>query len=210
VTVFDYDGDGQLDLYLLNGAYLEGISEPEGRVFRDTPNRLYRNNGDGTFAEVSERAGLDDRHWSMAAGAFDYDGDGDVDVYLANYGPNVFYLNNGDGTFDDVTDALGLRGPGTLNGRTKWSVGVAFWDYDVDGRVDLMLGNFLAFDPDFVDPAAPHLMPHPSSYRGQASLLYRQQRDGSFRDVTAQAHLRYPDSKCMGLTVFDSSAKWPT
>jgi hypothetical protein len=203
VTVFDYDGDGLLDLYLLNGTYLEGISDPEGRIYRDTPNRLYRNQGDGTFREVAERAGLDDRHWSMAAGAFDYDGDGDVDVYLANYGPNVFYANDGDGTFSDVTETLGLRGPATLNGRTKWSVGVAFWDYDVDGRADLMLGNFLAFDPDFVDPAAPHQMPHPASYRGQASLLYRQGRDGRFRDVTERAHLLYPDSKCMGLTVFD-------
>ncbi len=203
VTVFDYDGDGLLDLYLLNGTYLEGISDPEGRVFRDTPNRLYRNRGDGTFAEVAERAGLDDRHWSMAAGAFDYDGDGDVDVYLANYGPNVFYANDGDGTFRDVTDALGLRGPEALNGRTKWSVGVAFWDYDADGRVDIALGNFLAFDPEYVDPAAPDAMPHPSSYRGQASLLYRQERDGRFRDVTARAGLLYPDSMCMGLTVFD-------
>ena len=203
VTVFDYDGDGLLDLYLLNGTYLEGISDPEGRAFRDTPNRLYRNRGDGTFVEVAERAGLDDRHWSMAAGAFDYDGDGDADVYLANYGPNVFYANNGDGTFGDVTDALGLRGPEALNGRIKWSVGVAFWDYDGDGRVDISLGNFLAFDPEYVDPAAPHAMPHPSSYRGQASLLYRQEGDGRFRDVTARAGMLYPDSMCMGLTVFD-------
>ena len=204
VTVLDYDGDGNLDLYLLNGTYLEGISDPLGRAFRDTPNRLYRSRGDGTFEEVAEQAGLDDRHWSMAAGAFDYDGDGDVDVYLANYGPNVFYANNGDGTFRDVTDALGLRGPDTLNGRTKWSVGVAFWDYDADGRTDLVLGNFLAFDPDTVDPAAPGAMPHPERYRGQASLLYRQERDGRFHDVTAQAGLLYPESKCMGLTVFDA------
>jgi hypothetical protein len=204
VTVFDYDGDGLLDLYLLNGTYLEGISDPEGRAFRDTPNRLYRNGGDGTFAEVGERAGLDDRHWSMAAGAFDYDGDGDVDVYLANYGPNVFYANNGDGTFRDIADELGLRGPATLNGRTKWSVGVAFWDYDVDGRADLVLGNFLAFDPEYVDPAAPDAMPHPASYRGQATLLYRQEPDGRFRDATLQAGLLRPDSKCMGLTIFDA------
>ena len=73
VTVFDYDGDGDLDLYMLNGTYLEDISDPKGRVFRDTPNRLYRNNGDGTFTEVAEQAGLDDRHWSMAAASIDYD-----------------------------------------------------------------------------------------------------------------------------------------
>ncbi len=203
VTFFDYDGDGDLDLYLLNGTYLEGISDLEGQVFRDTPNQLYRNNGNGTFSEVSEEAGVDDRHWSMAAGAFDYDGDGDVDIYLLNYGPNVFYRNNGDGTFADVTDSLGLRGPKTLNGYTKWSVGVAFWDYNSDGAVDLMVGNFLAFDPSYVSPTMPDMMPHPSEYKGQASMLYRQEADGSFTDVTKEMGFYYPQSKCMGLTVYD-------
>ncbi len=203
VTVFDYDGDGDLDLYLLNGTYLEGISDPAGSVFANTPNELYRNNGDGTFTEMAERAGLDDRHWSMAAGAFDYDGDGDVDVYLLNYGPNVFYRNNGDGTFTDIADSLGLRGPVELNGFTKWSVGVVFWDYDLDGQTDMMVGNFLAFDPAYVSPTTPDMMPHPSEYLGQASMLYRQQADGRFTDVTEETGFFYPDSKCMGLTVFD-------
>jgi hypothetical protein len=157
VTVLDYDGDSDLDLYLLNGTYVEGISDPAGVVFADTPNELYRNNGDGTFTDVASVAGVDDRHWSMAAGTFDYDGDGDLDIYLLNYGPNVFYRNNGDGTFTDIADSLGLRGPEKLNGFTKWSVGVAFWDYDVDGTVDLMVGNFLAFDP--ADDATPLRIP---------------------------------------------------
>jgi hypothetical protein len=203
VTVFDYDGDGDLDLYLLNGTYLEGISDPAGRVFANTPNELYRNNGDGTFTELAHQAGLDDRHWSMAAGAFDYDGDGDADVYLLNFGPNVFYRNNADGTFTDITDSLGLRGPTQLNGFIKWSVGVAFWDYNLDGRTDLMVGNFIAFDPGYVSPATPDAMPHPSEYRGQASMLYRQNEDGRFSDVTEERRLLRPDSKCMGLTVFD-------
>jgi hypothetical protein len=203
ITVFDYDGDGDLDLYLLNGTYLEGISDHAGGVFADTPDELYRNNGDGTFTEVARKAGLDDRHWSMAAGAFDYDGDGDLDVYLLNFGPNVFYRNNADGTFTDVTDALGLRGPEKLNALTKWSVGAAFWDYDGDGRADVMVGNFLAFDPGYVSPATPDQMPHPSEYRGQASMLYRQNEDGRFTDVTEDVGFYYPDSKCMGLTVFD-------
>jgi len=203
VTVFDYDGDGDLDLYLLNGTYLEGISDPAGRVFADTPDELYRNNGDGTFTEVARQAGLDDRHWSMAAGAFDYDGDGDVDVYLLNYGPNAFYRNNGDGTFTDIADSLDLRGPELLNGFTKWSVDVAFWDADLDGRTDLLVGNFLAFDPEYISVAAPDQMPHPSEYRGQASMLYRQDEDGRFTDVTEDVGFLYPDSKCMGFTVFD-------
>lgn len=203
VTVFDYDGDGDLDLYMLNGTYLEGISDRAGSVFANTPDELYRNNGDGTFTEVAHQAGLDDRHWSMAAGAFDYDGDGDVDVYLLNYGPNVFYRNNGDGTFTDITDSLGLRGPERLNGFTKWSVDVAFWDYNLDGRTDLMTCNFLAFDPKYTSPATPEMMPQPSEYRGQASMLYRQNEDGRFTDVTEDMGFFYPDSKCMGLTVFD-------
>jgi len=203
VTVFDYDGDGNLDLYLLNGTYLEGISDPEGSVFSATANQLYRNNGDGTFSEVAAEAGIDDRNWSMAAGALDVDGDDDVDLYLLNYGPNVFYLNNGDGTFVDVTDSVGLRGPEMLNGYTKWSVGVAFWDYDYDGLVDLMVGNFLAFDPEYVSPTTPGLMPHPSEYVGQASMLYRQVPEGRFTEVTRELGLFAPDSKCMGLTVWD-------
>lgn len=203
VSILDYNGDGLMDLYMLNGTYLEGISDPEGIVFRDTPNQLYRNNGDGTFTEVAESSGVDDRHWSMAAGTFDYDGDGDVDIYLLNYGPNRFYRNNGDGTFSDIADEIGLRGPDILNGFTKWSVGVAFWDYDMDSRVDMMVGNFLAFDPDYISPTTPEMMPHPSEYNGQPSLMYHQNPDGTFTEVTSSLSMYYPDSKCMGLTVFD-------
>ena len=203
VTVFDYDGDDDLDLYMLNGTYLEGISDPEGGVFANTPNSLFRNNGDGTFTEVAHQAGVDDRQWSMAAGALDYDGDDDLDIYLLNYGPNVFYRNNGDGTFTDIAEDLGLVGPETLNDFTKWSVGVAFWDYNLDDRVDFMVGNFLAFDPEYVSPTTPEMMPHPSEYAGQASMLYRQEADGRFTDVTEEMGLYFPDSKCMGLTLFD-------
>ncbi|MCD4734662.1 MAG: CRTAC1 family protein [Bacteroidales bacterium] len=203
VTIFDYDGDGYMDLYMLNGTYLEGISDPEGEIFKDTPNQLYRNNGNGTFTEVAKEACINDRHWSMAAGAIDYDNDGDEDLYLLNYGPNVFYLNNGDGTFSDITDSIGLRGPEKLNGFIKWSVGVAFWDYDLDGNLDAMVGNFLAFDPEYISPTTPDMMTHASEYKGQASMLYKQQSNGLFVDVTAKHDLYFPDSKCMGLTVYD-------
>ncbi len=203
VTVFDYDGDGDLDLYMLNGTYLDGISDPKGRVFRDTPNQLYRNNGDGTFTEATELAGLDDRHWSMAAASMDYDGDGDIDLYLLNYGPNRLYRNNGNGTFTDVAPQVGLVGPKRLNGFTKWSVGAAFWDCDHDGDLDVMMGNFLAFDPYYLSKTTPHLMPHPNEYQGQASLLFRQNDDGTFSEVTKEKGMYFPQSKCMGLTVFD-------
>jgi hypothetical protein len=203
ITVFDYNNDQLMDLYMMNGTYIEGISDPEGVVFRDSHNELYKNNGNGTFTEVSKIAGVDDRHWSMAAGAIDYDNDGDQDLYLLNYGPNVFYRNNGNGTFSDITPYLGLAGPDKLNGFTKWSIGVAFWDYNLDGKLDAMVGNFLAFDPAYVSTKTPGMMPHPSEYKGQASMLYEQRQDGKFVDVTRKNNLYYPDSKCMGLTVFD-------
>ncbi len=203
VTIFDYNNDHFMDLFMMNGTYIEGVSDPEGKVFKNTPDKLYKNNGNGTFSEVSKEAGVDDTNWSMAAGAIDYDNDGDQDLYLLNYGPNVFYRNNGNGTFTDITTSLGLRGPEKLNGFIKWSIGVSFWDYNRDGRLDAMVGNFLAFNPAYVSPATPGKMPHPSEYNGQASILYEQQPDGKFIDVTKKNRLWFPDSKCMGLTVWD-------
>jgi enediyne biosynthesis protein E4 len=203
VTVFDYNNDGFMDLYLLNGKYLEGISDPGGKVFAGSHSELYRNNGNGTFTEVSHQAGVDVNQWSMAAGAVDLDNDGYQDLYVLNYGPNIFFKNNGNGTFSDITGSLGLAGPDTLNGFIKWSIGVAFWDYNHDGRLDAMVGNFLAFDPAYISPSAPGMMPSPTEYKGQASMLYEQMPDGRFVDVTAKNNLYYPDSKCMGLTVFD-------
>ena len=203
ITVFDYNNDNLMDLFMMNGTFIEGVSDPEGKVFRNTTDKLYKNNGDGTFTDVSEKAGIKDTNWSMAAGAIDYDNDGDQDLYLLNYGPNVFYRNNGNGTFTDITNSVGLRGPEKLNGFTKWSIGVSFWDYNRDGRLDAMVGNFLAFDPAYFTPTTPDLMPQPSEYKGQASMLYEQQPDGKFVDVTRKNNLYYPDSKCMGLTVYD-------
>ena len=184
VSILDYDQDGFYDIYLLNGTYLEGISRPDGKDNINSTNKLFRNNGNGSFSDVSRQAGVDNRQWSMAAGISDFDADGDPDIYLANYGPNVFYLNNGDGTFTDVTERLGLAGPQILNGFTKWSVSVAFLDYNHDRLTDIVLGNFLAFDPDHGSTPDPSIMPHPSEYHGQATLLYEQKRDGAFTAVT--------------------------
>lgn len=203
ITVFDYNNDGLMDLFMMTGTYLPGISDEGGKGFANSRDKLYRNNGNGTFTETGVKAGLDDLQWSMAAGAIDLDLDGFEDLFLLNYGSNVFYHNNGDGTFKDITSELRLSGPEKLNGFTKWSIGVSYWDYNMDGRLDVMVGNFLAFDPDYVSTQTPGMMPHPSEYRGQASLLYEQQVDGSFSEVTNKAGLYYPDSKCMGLTVFD-------
>ncbi len=203
ITIFDYNNDNLPDLYMLNGTYIEGISEPEGKVFANTRNKLYKNNGDGTFTEVSKTAGVDDSTWGMAAGAFDYDNDGDKDLYVMNYGPNRFYRNNGDGTFTDITNKLNLAGPDKLNGFLKWSVDAAFWDFNNDNRMDVLVGNFLAFDPNHISAAFPNMMPHPSEYKGQATMLYEQQPDGTFKDVTKRYGLFFPDSKCMGITIYD-------
>jgi len=203
ITIFDYNNDGFMDIFLMNGTYLKGISTDDGKEFINTRDALYRNNGDGTFTNVTKESGLIDYKWTMAAGAIDLDKDGDQDLYLLNYGPNAFFRNNGDGTFTDITDKLGLEGPENLNGFTKLSIGVSFWDYNSDGLLDCMVGNFLAFDPDYVSTQTPGMMPHPSEYKGQASFMYEQQKDGTFKDVTKELGLYYPDSKCMGLTIFD-------
>jgi len=203
VSILDYNMDGHYDIYLLNGTYLEGISHPDGQPNQTANNKLYRNNGDGSFTDVSQQAGVANTQWSMAAGVYDYDADGDPDIYLANYGPNVFFRNNGNGTFTDATDRLGLAGPMTLNGFPKWSVSAAFFDYNQDQRTDIILGNFLAFDPEIKSSPDPSLMPHPGEYLGQATLLYQQNPDGSFSDVSKQAGILYPNSKCMGITVVD-------
>jgi hypothetical protein len=205
VAFLDYNDDGDYDLLFLNGRYLEGVSDPKGRVFRDASNALYRNNGDGTFTDVTDDAGLGgDPLWSMAAGCADYDGDGFVDVLVANYGPNRFYRNNGDGTFTDRTNELGLAGPETLNGWPKWSVAVAPFDADADGDLDVLVGNFLAFDPYYLSPGSPHRMPAPAEYQGQPSSYYRRRADGRYEEVAAEAGLHFPQNKVMGLTVFDA------
>ena len=107
ITIFDYNNDGLMDLYLMNGRYLEGISDPAGKIYMNAHNELYKNNGNGTFTEVSKTAGVGGHQWSMAAGAVDLDNDGYKDLYVLNYGPNVFYHNNGNGTFRDITASLG-------------------------------------------------------------------------------------------------------
>ncbi len=203
ITVFDYNNDGFMDLYFMNGKYLEGISDSDGIVFKNSHNELYKNNLNGTFTKVTEKAGVAGNNWSMAASAIDLDYDGHQDLYVLNFGQNVFYHNNGNGTFSDITASLGLGGPEKLNQFTKWSIGATFWDYNNDGNLDVMVGNFMAFDPAYFSPATPNLMPSPAEYNGQPSMLYEQKSDGKFIDVSKKNKLFYPDSRCMGLTVFD-------
>lgn len=203
VTWFDADGDGDLDLFFANGTYIEDVSDPKGRVFAGSMDAFYLNDGGGQFHDATAASGLGDPTWSMGAMAADFDGDGDVDLFLANYGPNRLYRNEGNGTFTDVAPALGLVGPEKLNGFLEWSVGGAWHDADRDGDLDLFVCNFLAFDPYYLHPGKEWEMPDPKEYRGQASMLYLQGADGRFTDVTEAAGLFRPDSKCMGVTVLD-------
>ncbi len=202
VLWLDHDGDGDQDLYLLNGTYIENVSDPKGRVFEGERNRFYCNEGDATFTDCTEASGLGDPVWSMGASAGDFDDDGDLDVFLANYGPNRLFRNDGDGSFVDVAEEVGLVGPEALNGFVKWSVGASWLDADRDGDLDLMVCNFLAFDPYHLHPGKEWEMPQPAEYRGQPSLLYLQD-GGRFVDRTREAGLYREGSRCMGITVLD-------
>ena len=142
-TWIDYDQDGWLDLYLVNGCYLEGVNDSrspfKGKKITD---HLYRNNGNGTFSDVTAKSGLggDEDGYGMAAQVGDYDNDGYPDLYVTNYGANVLYHNNGNGTFTNVTDKAGVACKGL------WTTGAAFLDYDRDGRLDLFVGIYIKFD----------------------------------------------------------------
>jgi hypothetical protein len=138
VALFDYDGDGYLDIFFTNGAHLPGMVKDNDKY----ANHLYRNNHDGTFTDVTDRAGLRGEGYSVGAAAADYDNDGHVDLYLAGYNRNFLYHNNGDGTFTDVTEKAGVTGVSS-SGKKLWGIAAAWVDYDNDGKLDLFVTNYL-------------------------------------------------------------------
>ncbi len=195
VALLDYDGDGFLDLYMTNGAYVAGFSE--GPVPRPRPtNRLYRNRGDGTFEDVTHEAGVGDPGYSMGVAIGDYDNDGDPDLFVSNYGPNVLYRNDGNGSFTDVTGLAGVGG-------SECSVGAVWADFDNDGYLDLYVGNYIQFDPDYRLFYAPDGFPGPLAYPGQPDVLYRNRGDGSFEDVTERMGVWRRDGRAMGVGAAD-------
>jgi hypothetical protein len=192
----DYDNDGDLDLYIVNGAPLPGFE-------MDTPptNILYQNDGNGKFIDVTAVAGVGDTSYGMGCVIADYDNDGDIDLYVTNFGGNVLYQNNGEGTFSDVTVHAGVG-----NG-DKWSSSCAFLDYDHDGNLDLYVVNYLdydlAADQDWLDPRGQRIYSNPQVYAGVSDTLYRNSGDGTFIDVTKQAGVYNKEGKGLGVTCGD-------
>lgn len=194
---FDYDGDGDLDIYLLNGAYVEPISHKRGRKNKGKlHNTLYRNNGDLTFTDVTRESGLGHEGLAMAVVTADYDNDGDQDVFVTNWGRNVFFRNNGDGTFSDITARAGLE-------NALFGIGSTFLDYDGDGFLDLYVGNYIEYDPEYKYFFAAEKFPGPLAYHGQPDVLYHNNGNGSFTDVTREAGVYNPDGRAMGVSSCD-------
>lgn len=182
---FDYDNDGWMDIFILSGRTLEGI--PEG-----ASNRLYKNNRDGTFKDVTKEAGLWDAGWAVGVCVGDYNNDGFEDLFITYYGQNKLYRNNGDGTFTDVTAKAGLLHPQTMFG-----AGCTFLDYNRDGHLDLFVSNYVEID--MANPPKPSLDVPTCSYKGVAvacgpkglkapqHFLYRNNGDGTFTDVSKES-----------------------
>ncbi|MFN0124107.1 MAG: CRTAC1 family protein [Blastocatellia bacterium] len=187
VAMFDYDNDGWLDIYLLNSFSVAGARGGGPRPHA----ALYRNLGNGRFADVTAKSGLGDPGWTMGLAIADYDNDGWDDVYVTCYGPSRLYRNRGDGTFADVTDKAGV-------GVDRFSTGAAWGDYDHDGDVDLFVAGYVAFDlnalPDFGKGQyclfrGIQVQCGPRGRKGAGDTLYRNNGDGTFNDVSKQARV---------------------
>ena len=189
---FDYDADGDPDLYFVNGAPLPGY------VAQEVPtNCLYQNNGDGTFTDVTEKSGVGDTGYGHGCAVGDYNNDGQLDLYVANYGTNRLYRNNGDGTFTDVADIAGVTEP-------RWSSSCAFADYDRDGNLDLYVVNYIVFDIDEnpwcgLKEKGIRAYCEPNNFPAQSDTLFRNNGDGTFTDVTKSAGIYNTTGKGLGV-----------
>ncbi|MEX2173003.1 MAG: CRTAC1 family protein [Pirellulaceae bacterium] len=195
LATFDYDRDGDLDIYFLNGAPLRGT------VAKETPrNALYRNDGGLRFTEVTQESGLGDPGYGLGVAIGDYDGDGYQDVYLNNFGPNALYRNAGDGTFTDVTAAAGLKGSNTVG------AGASFLDMEGDGDLDLYVANYIKFSYDTFKPSVfrdRKVYGGPMVFPAEADQLFRNDGDGTFTDVSRQAGISGHASWGMGTAAAD-------
>ncbi len=201
VAVFDYDGDGYPDLYFVNGASLPSLAK-NGPQFR---NRLYHNNGNLTFTDVTQKAGLAGAGYGMGVAVGDYDNDGRPDLYVANVNGNQLFHNNGNGTFTDVTAKAGVGG-GSYEGKKMWSAAAAWVDYNNDGLLDLFVSNYCQWDPK-TEPVCKTngelLYCSPRHYKPLPNTLYRNNGDGTFTDVSAQTGIAAHLGRGMGVAIGD-------
>jgi len=202
VGLLDYDGDGFLDIYLVNGAAIPSLQ-------KETPlywNRLFRNNHDGTFTDVTERAGLAGAGYGMGVAIADYDNDGRPDIFLANVTGNQLFHNNGDGTYTDITAKAGLSGA-LFNGKKMWSVGAGWFDYNNDGLLDLFVVNYCVWevnkDPYCSIKNGVRAYCHPKQYASLHNTLYRNNGDGTFTDVSKETGISAHIGKGMSVSFAD-------
>jgi hypothetical protein len=204
VALFDYNNDGLLDMFLVNGGHItESLHVPEN-FDRANPrywNRLYRQNRDGSFTDVTQAAGLasaGNGNYGMGVAVGDYDNDGYPDLFVTSYGKNILYHNNGDGTFTDVTAKAGVAGGG-------WSVSAGFFDYNNDGLLDLFVTRYMEWDADHnkICGGDWHTYCPPSVFPATTCLLYRNRGDGTFEDVSARAGFSAKKGRALGVAFAD-------
>jgi hypothetical protein len=197
---FDYDNDGDMDLLLVNGSTLANIKRGGDPIAA-----LYANNGKGKFTDVTARSGITQKGWGMGGCVADYDNNGFQDVYLTAFGPNILYRNNGDGTFTNVTEQAGV-------GDTRWGTNCAFGDYDRDGYVDLYVANYLTFDEKKIPQRGESSLCNfkgmvvfcgPQGLPGEADVLYRNNGNGKFTDVSVKAGIHDPGYYGFGVIFSD-------
>ena len=204
VAVFDYNNDGNLDIFFANGADITSLKKTSPKYW----NRLFRNNGDGTFTDVTEKAGLTGTGYDTAVAIGDYDNDGYEDIFVGGVYRNTLYHNNGDGTFTDVTEKAGLSKIDKQYG-PLWSTGAAWVDVNNDGRLDLFVVNYLSWDRSNEPVCKVNGTPdycHPKFFKGLPNQLFLNNGDGTFTDVSEQSGIRAHIGKGMGVAIGDFDA----
>jgi len=202
VALFDYDNDGFLDIYCVNGAEIPSLEKTSPEYW----NRLYRNNHDGTFTDVTEKARVAGAGYGLGVAVGDYDNDGRADIFVANVTGNQLFRNNGDGTFTDVTAKAGVAGA-QAHGKKMWSVGAGWFDYNNDGLLDLFVVNYCHWevnkDPYCALKEGLRGYCHPNQYAPLHNTLYRNNGDGTFTDVSRETGINAFLGKGMAVTFAD-------